>query len=294
MKKIISVFLMLAMIAALVVPVAAETQETQVSAEGTGTEAFVLEVPEDLTVGGNAEDVTLSGTWPSNKTLVVDTPDTLELINSISGADKKTTNIVFDGIAQAGSNTEAVSVTKSISIEGIENALFGTWSGSFSYTLKEEYSSLANTTWKLNDHVEGYENVFETFDYDEQTGWEPFPAGTMLYSEYTDATGGEIAYELSGFSKLTVPDAFTVLASVYFVDKGCLYVPENETGIPAGWYAGNTRPYLNGQITDLQELFESFRPCAAPTFSFESNSAALADNNFIRWIQENGTQQVNP
>ncbi len=296
MKKTISVLLAVAMVLGLSVTAAAQTYETQVTAEGTGIEAFVLVVPEDLTAGGDAGEVSLTGTWPSNQTICVEAPDTLELTNSINGADKKTTNIVFDGIEQAGSNTEAVAVTKPISVDGIENALFGTWSGSFTYTLTVKEYDLANTTWALSDTISGYETAFQEFDYVNQTGWKEFPAGTMMKVTYTDQAGGEYEGEILGFSNYTITDGFVTFGTVFNADAGAQYIPENNgLGFPAGWYIGDSREYLEGTVTDLNELFNLYRPCTAPVITFtDGDSEVLNDTAVIDWLYANATKQANP
>lgn len=294
MKKTICVLLVLTMVLVLGVPVAAQTYETEVTAVGTGIEEYVLVVPESLTAGGAAGVVSLTGTWPSNKTICVDVPDTLTLTNSITGADEKTTNIVFDGIAQAGSNTDSIAVTENISVGGIENALFGTWSGSFTYTVTVKEYDLANTTWTLNETVSGYESVFGEFM---ESDWIDFPANSTVTVTYTDQTGGEAVDEILGLSRFYVAEAgVATLSSVYDGEFGVMYVPENNLGFPAGWYAGDSREFLNGNVTDINVVFNTmYRPCTAPVITFtDEDSEVLNNTAIIDWLYANATKHTNP
>lgn len=59
--------------------------------------------------------------------------------------DTKTLAVAFDGISRTGNKETAISDTKAISIENISNALFGTWTGSISYTV-----SMGNSNWIIN------------------------------------------------------------------------------------------------------------------------------------------------
>ena len=112
---------------------------SQIDADGDGqpdnVEAYTVTVPALLAPGG-AGDVTASGTWASDRQLVVDAADDVVLTNSINSADTKTLVVTFDGITLAGDNTQGVSATEEVSVADIENALFGTWSGTFTYNVE--------------------------------------------------------------------------------------------------------------------------------------------------------------
>ena len=107
---------------------------TTVTYTGTGTESYTVTVPASLTPGDSG-DVSVEGTWASNRRLSVTAPSTVTLTNSINSADTKTLAVTFDGIAKTGNNTIGVSETKTITVADISDALFGTWSGVISYTV---------------------------------------------------------------------------------------------------------------------------------------------------------------
>ena len=133
LKKFASLFLAMVMAASLAVPAFAETQSTTVTYTGTGAESYTVTVPATLAPGGSGE-VKVQGTWASNRKLTVTAPSSVTLTNSIDSGTK-TLAVTFAGIAKTGDNTVAVSDTKTISVAEISNALFGTWSGTISYTV---------------------------------------------------------------------------------------------------------------------------------------------------------------
>jgi hypothetical protein len=96
-------------------------------------EAWTVTVPAAMEPGDTAA-VSATGTFDSTRKLVVDAADTVTLLNSITGADAKVLAVTFAGIELAGSNTEAVDATADISVADIEDALFGTWYGTLTYT----------------------------------------------------------------------------------------------------------------------------------------------------------------
>ena len=75
-------------------------------------------------------EVTLSGTWAVDRYITVTADKEIDMVNSINSNDKKVLAVTFDGIGKRGSNTEAQTVTKSISVENIK----------FSYTGNEKDS----------------------------------------------------------------------------------------------------------------------------------------------------------
>lgn len=105
-------------------------------------EYYEVTVPAAMAPGGSSE-VSVAGTWASNRKLVVTADATVTLTNSITGGDEKVLNVNFDGIGLAGDNEYAITkandgATVAISIDNIEDALFGTWSGHFDYTVGME------------------------------------------------------------------------------------------------------------------------------------------------------------
>ena len=122
------------MAASLAVPAFAETHSTTVTYTGTGVESYTVTVPATL-APGESGDVSVEGTWATNRKLTVTAPSTVTLTNSINSSDTKTLAVTFDGIAKTGDNTVGVSETKTITVADITDALFGTWTGTISYTV---------------------------------------------------------------------------------------------------------------------------------------------------------------
>lgn len=149
MKKAIS-FVLAALMLVSAVPTALATndytQGTQVVYTATGSESYTITVPASLNPGQSGT-VTLDGYWPDSKTVTVTAEKTVTLKNSIKAADTKTLNVTFLGISEAGSNTSKQTFTEPVSVEGISNALFGTWSGKFNYNVswQEGVSSFTYT-----------------------------------------------------------------------------------------------------------------------------------------------------
>lgn len=133
-NKFVSLLLAMVMAASLAVPAFAETHSTTVTYTGTGVESYTVTVPATL-APGESGDVSVEGTWATNRKLTVTAPSTVTLTNSINSSDTKTLAVTFDGIAKTGDNTVAVSDTKTISVADISNALFATWTGTISYTV---------------------------------------------------------------------------------------------------------------------------------------------------------------
>lgn len=111
------------------------TAGTQVVFEAMSNESYTITVPAKLNPGQSGT-VTLAGSWPSNKTISVTAEPTVTLTNSILAYDQKVLDVTFLGISEAGNNTSKQTFTETVSIEGIENALFGTWSGKFNYNVE--------------------------------------------------------------------------------------------------------------------------------------------------------------
>ena len=139
MKRIVSLLLAgVMMVSAVPVTYAADTQDhslgTQVVFTAANNENYTITVPASLNPGQSGT-VTLDGYWPDSKTVTVTAEKTVTLKNSIKAADTKTLNVTFLGISEAGSNTSKQTFTEPVSVEGISNALFGTWSGKFNYNV---------------------------------------------------------------------------------------------------------------------------------------------------------------
>ena len=138
MKKALSVLLALVMVFSMSVNVYATndyTDGTAVIYNGTSSEAYTVTVPASMAPGDTAT-VTTTGTWASNRKIVITADATVTLVNSINAADKTVLDVEFDGITKAGSNTESVSATADLRVEAISEALFGTWSGTINYSVE--------------------------------------------------------------------------------------------------------------------------------------------------------------
>lgn len=111
------------------------TNGTEVKYVGQGTAQYTITVPALLTPESSGT-VTLNGTWASNCQVKVTADTSVELTNSINTNDKKTLTVGFAGIEKSGDNTAAVTATETVSVGAIDNALFGTWSGTFNYNVE--------------------------------------------------------------------------------------------------------------------------------------------------------------
>ena len=179
MKKILSLLLVGIMVVSMVPATLATTNYTNgtdveydaanddtigdINGDGQpdNTEYYTVTVPA-LMAPGTSGNVVAQGTWASNRKLTVTADENVLLENSINSADTKTLTVTFPGIELAGSNTAAVTDTKAVSVAGIDNALFGTWSGTFYYDVEmvdnvemitftyegSEYQVEKGTTWK--------------------------------------------------------------------------------------------------------------------------------------------------
>jgi len=151
MKKILSLTLaVMLLISAIPTAFAAEAGGnwaggTQVEATGsrstveddgsvTHNVEYTITVPAKLAPAGSGT-VTLEGMWPSDATVKVTADPSVEMVNSINSADKKTLAVTFPSIEKAGDNTQAVSASAPVSVADISAALFGTWSGKFNYNV---------------------------------------------------------------------------------------------------------------------------------------------------------------
>ena len=168
MKKILSITLAAVMLLSLV-PTAFAAENnwqggTKVEYTATANEQYTVTVPATLAPGGSG-DVVASGTWGSNRKLVVTADDSVKLTNSINSADYKDLAVTFADIKLVGDNTQAVSETKQVSVAAMPaDALFGTWSGTFYYDV-EMFD--ADAALPISFTIDG--TVFETL---EGTTWQ--------------------------------------------------------------------------------------------------------------------------
>jgi len=305
MKKMISILLSMALAVGFSSVAMADSLTTEVSYTANGTETFRITVPERLAPGESGE-VSLSGTWPSYKTVRISAPGAVTLTNSIDNAETDLA-IDFAGIAQAGSNTTELSVSESVAVENF-SAKFGVWTGAFDYTVDVTYAavepgaSLSNTSWKFNETLTGYENVFGTFDFDAQTGWEEFPDDCTI-------SNGTVSYNFWGFS-ITDLNGIKIFGPVQSISEPQVfgYTPAEVFGIQPGWYLidGNMlTQYLNGLIGPEAIVAGGLVPSTAPVITitepdpsdyasdaeYQEVVASLQNSAVIAWLRQNAAVQ---
>ena len=176
MKKFLSASLALAMLlSTIVLPVSATEAGgnwnggTLVSydaedPDGDGikdnTEAYTVTVPAQL-APGTAGEVVLAGTWSSDRKVIVTADAEVVLENSINPANTKTLDVTFETIKQAGDNTAAIEVKEEVSVAGVTNAIFGTWSGTFNYFVDIVNASNGGTLTIIRGDVNGDGEITE-------------------------------------------------------------------------------------------------------------------------------------
>lgn len=99
---------------------------------GQESESFNVSIPSMIEVNMPAQ-VSVIGFWPSDKTLTVTIPATVELYNNATGASK-VLNIQFSGISLAGNDLGQSETTETISIPN-QGIAFGEWEGIVEYTV---------------------------------------------------------------------------------------------------------------------------------------------------------------
>ena len=132
MKKFISLTLAMLMVCSMGMTAFA-ADSTTVTYVGQGTEAYTVTVPASMNPGDTGT-ITVKGTWPTTKQLSVSAPDSVTLTCDIDGSTK-TLDIDYDGLTVDGSNTTELNETETISVGEITDAIFGTWTGTITYTI---------------------------------------------------------------------------------------------------------------------------------------------------------------
>ena len=107
---------------------------TEVTYTGMGTEAYTVTVPATLAPGATGT-VSLSGTWASNREVIITADSSVVLENAENAGETVTLTVSFEDVCVPGNNNVAVSFEQSVSVANAESILFGTWSGAFSYTI---------------------------------------------------------------------------------------------------------------------------------------------------------------
>lgn len=147
-------------------------------------------------------------------------------------------------------------------------------------------TNLANTSWQFNDVLTDY-SFFDTFNYEEQTGWDEFPDSTIA--------NNAISYDCWGFSK-SEAFGYTLFGPVQSISEPYvfIYVPDNSLGMDTGWILCDGEAvtgFLEGEITDFETIKNATQYTFAPTIHFSSTSnAALRNAELINWLYENATR----
>lgn len=136
---------------------------TTVRYTSTADTYYELSVPTVMSPGETAS-VLVTGTWDSKSLLEVSSDETVILVNNLDG-EETALNISFSGISEYGSNTEEMNISEDISVESMSNAIFGTWTGTFDYSV----------SMTVND------------DFEEHSG--VIPEGGTYYVSATDEGG---------------------------------------------------------------------------------------------------------
>lgn len=102
------------------------------SSETVG-EYYEITVPA-LMNPGETDEVLVEGFWAANRKLTVTTDTKVTMTNSKDGSTRDLT-VNFDGISETGSNTDENSVSAEISIQDMNDVIFGSWTGTITYSI---------------------------------------------------------------------------------------------------------------------------------------------------------------
>ena len=102
------------------------------SSETVG-EYYEITVPA-LMNPGDTDEVLVDGFWAANRKLTVTTDNKVTMTNSKDGSTRDLT-VTFDGISKTGSNSTINSVSSEISIQDMNDVIFGSWTGTITYSI---------------------------------------------------------------------------------------------------------------------------------------------------------------
>ena len=83
---------------------------------------------------GETDEVSVEGFWAANRKLSVTTDNKVTMTNSKDGSTRDLT-VTFDGISESGSNTDEMNVSSEISVQDMNDVIFGSWTGTITYTI---------------------------------------------------------------------------------------------------------------------------------------------------------------
>ncbi len=176
MKKLLTIFLSLAMMCTLSTTVlATEIGPNDLDSEGKATasatvtylasstntgdetgsdiardsETWTVTVPATVTVGDSNTSITVVGSVAESKTLKITAPETVTLyLDDNTSNDYTVLNVDFEDIALIGSYKQtSVSADAALSVQNMDNVKFGVWTGTLTFTI--EMSDTEN--WQAHD-----------------------------------------------------------------------------------------------------------------------------------------------
>lgn len=83
---------------------------------------------------GDTKTVSVTGYWAANRKLTV-TSDTKVTMTNISDESTRDLNVAFDAISERGSNTTQMNCSSDISVQEMNDVIFGTWRGTITYSI---------------------------------------------------------------------------------------------------------------------------------------------------------------
>ena len=83
---------------------------------------------------GDTDEVFVEGFWAANRKLTVTTDNKVTMTNSKDGSTRDLA-VTFDGISETGSNTSENSASAEVSVQDMNDVIFGSWTGTFTYTI---------------------------------------------------------------------------------------------------------------------------------------------------------------
>ena len=138
MKKILSFILFISILCSSS-SIAFAEYKTLIRSVGLADCEWELTVP-SVMAPGDVGEVTLEGTWDSNTTVKVSTPEFVTITNDLDG-ETENLEIAFFDISKKGDNRNPISLTRKFSVAQQQQMLFGTWEGYFNYYVTVESSN---------------------------------------------------------------------------------------------------------------------------------------------------------